>query len=787
MLSSRTSLRPDRRARGMNAILTRAFGDLRGNRLQNGLVFLIILAATTTLCLALTISRGADDSWDRTFEEANGAHLTFFGATAEDLAGIPALDGVTASSGPFPTIWADHSLVHDGGKYKLVLFGMPSEPPAVARPIVTDGSWLTANPDEIVLERTLAQYAGVDVGDRVLVTVAGGLREMTVAGQAVNTSRGTYPDWDVGTAWVSTETLAAIEPNPDQTLFVRLANPEDSEGFAAHANTIFPALNQFGTDDWHEVRDNVTEWNTVVSIFLGVFSIVALVAVAFVIANAIGGRVLAQFRDIGLLKAIGFTPSQVTLIFLIENLLIALVAGVLGIALAALIAPLFLQSTADMLNTSTPPGFYLDLALLTLLGVLVLVTLFTWLPAWRGGRAPTVQALTRGFEPARAGTSRIARLAERLRMPTVIVTGVKDAFARPLRAGLTIVALTMTVLTLTFALSAEAMTARLVNNPALEGDAFDMRIERVNLSDAEARAILAEQPEIDALHTRSWIRAQVPGQAGETNSFGVRVLGGDYARFPYVIGEGSMIAEPGQAVVGIGLMNLLDVEIGDELPVTIEDNPVTLQIVGRILDNDDDAQLAYIDAATVQPLFPDATPTDYALLLAPGSDEAAIQRRLLETSNYDFNVWRPRTETPEEATTIRTIMLGLSGVLLVIGLVNVLTTTLLNIRERMRDFGILKAVGMTPRQVMLSVASGAVLLALPAVLLGIPVGLWAWKQLFRIVAENEMGADPELFTEPSWWSLVLLAPGMIALAVLASTIPARRAARVEVAEVLRYE
>ena len=56
-----------------------------------------------------------------------------------------------------------------------------------------------------------------------------------------------------------------------------------------------------------------------------------------------------------------------------------------------------------------------------------------------------------------------------------------------------------------------------------------------------------------------------------------------------------------------------------------------------------------------------------------------------------------------------------------------------------------------------------------------------------IVGENEMGADPDIFVQPSWWSLALLAPGMLALAVLASTLPARRAARVEVAEVLRYE
>jgi ABC-type antimicrobial peptide transport system permease subunit len=89
ILSGRSSFRQEWTDSGMNAILTRALADLRSNRLQNGLVFLIVLAATTTLCLALTIARGADDSWDRTFEESHGAHVTFFGATAEDLAGVP--------------------------------------------------------------------------------------------------------------------------------------------------------------------------------------------------------------------------------------------------------------------------------------------------------------------------------------------------------------------------------------------------------------------------------------------------------------------------------------------------------------------------------------------------------------------------------------------------------------------------------------------------------------------------------------------------------------------------
>jgi putative ABC transport system permease protein len=109
------------------------------------------------------------------------------------------------------------------------------------------------------------------------------------------------------------------------------------------------------------------------------------------------------------------------------------------------------------------------------------------------------------------------------------------------------------------------------------------------------------------------------------------------------------------------------------------------------------------------------------------------------------------------------------------------------VRERARDYGIFKAAGMTPRQVVVSVVSGVSLLALIAVGVGIPVGLWVTEQMFRQVAENELGADAMLYTPPQWWALALLVPAAVLLSALASALPARRAVRVQVAEVLRYE
>jgi putative ABC transport system permease protein len=112
---------------------------------------------------------------------------------------------------------------------------------------------------------------------------------------------------------------------------------------------------------------------------------------------------------------------------------------------------------------------------------------------------------------------------------------------------------------------------------------------------------------------------------------------------------------------------------------------------------------------------------------------------------------------------------------------------LLNVRERVRDIGILKSIGMTPRQVVGSIASGTGLLTALALLAGIPLGLIVYRVMFVAVGENMAGADPELYAAPSWGGMALIVPGALIFAALCTILPARRAANVQVTEVLRYE
>ena len=188
-----------------------------------------------------------------------------------------------------------------------------------------------------MLEQSFARELGIRSGDRVKIATPAGVNSLTVSGTAVTLGRGPYPGLVDAVAWVLPETLTRLVPDPgDLTngIAIRVANPDASTSYASKVNALFPNQQVYGNDDWHEMKSAYNRWNQLASVFFGVFSVFAMLAVALIIANAIGGRVLAQYREIGLIKAIGFTPGQVMTVFLVQHLLLGLVGATAGIGSA---------------------------------------------------------------------------------------------------------------------------------------------------------------------------------------------------------------------------------------------------------------------------------------------------------------------------------------------------------------------------------------------------------------------------------------------------------------------
>jgi putative ABC transport system permease protein len=117
----------------------------------------------------------------------------------------------------------------------------------------------------------------------------------------------------------------------------------------------------------------------------------------------------------------------------------------------------------------------------------------------------------------------------------------------------------------------------------------------------------------------------------------------------------------------------------------------------------------------------------------------------------------------------------------IVSLVGIINTLVLTIFERTREIGMLRAVGMTRRQVRMMIRYESIVTALMGATLGIIVGVF----LAALVA-RALSGEGVVFTVP-WLQLVYFIIAAILVGVLAAVIPARRAARLNVLQALQYE
>ncbi|HXH21203.1 MAG TPA: FtsX-like permease family protein [Dehalococcoidia bacterium] len=773
----------------MRAVWRKALRDIRSRRLQTLLLVAVVAAAAATLSLALNVRASAARPADRLREASNGADawIAVLQARSDPAAALRATPGVVEVSEAVPISWTNYGIRNGDKKQQVALVGMGPELPAFDHPVVSGGRWLAAGgTDEIVIDRGAARRLGLRAGQRIDLLTPAGPQPFTIAGFAAPTGRAPAPINDPAFAFVLPETLRRLEPeavfgsSPDHVLRygVRLQDPGAYIAFFEAAGR---RVGPFNGRTWADVRENIGEANDFDVVFLNVFSVFALLSAGLIIANAVGGQVLSQTRDIGILKAIGFTPGQVTMTLLIQNLALSLAGGVIGVAAGLMVAPFFLERTADVLGVPASAAFDPVVLAVTLAAVCLIVTLFTLLPAWRAGRVSAIAALTGGNDAREARPSRLARAAARLGLPRVAVAGVKDLSRRPLRAVMMAGAIALAVVTTTFSLGIEAtFDATMSDLTVIGGPPADVAADRDTFNDAEARRILSSHPDV-----QSYLVAYNYGGVAANDGFDLRGYEGDLNNPRWAIREGRMPAAAGEAAASTRLADRYRLKVGDqfEFHAATAQGPVrtTVRIVGTLVFAE--GASLFVTRETLPPQF---EPTDYLIRTKPGTDDARFARDLIDASGGYLDPEVLDETLADIRNQFRSVLIGLNGVLFGIAGLNLLSSMLLGIRERRRDFAILKTIGFTPGQVAASVLCGSVALACAALVVGLPLGLLATSVIFDLLS-SAAGIGASVGRMPGALWLAPLVPGAIILAGLGTAIPARQAAGVQVAETLRYE
>jgi putative ABC transport system permease protein len=135
-------------------------------------------------------------------------------------------------------------------------------------------------------------------------------------------------------------------------------------------------------------------------------------------------------------------------------------------------------------------------------------------------------------------------------------------------------------------------------------------------------------------------------------------------------------------------------------------------------------------------------------------------------------------------------VISFMGVVLVtISVAGVFNTVLLETRQRTRELAVLKAIGMTPAQVVRMVMASIVPVGLLAGFIGVPIGLLAQRLVLGYMGQvaAKTAIPPAVFDVFPAVLLLGLALSGLAIGAAGAFLPAQRAARARIAPVLQAE
>ncbi|MFC5636755.1 ABC transporter permease [Streptomyces bullii] len=756
----------------MRAALRWAHSDLRTHRGEALFLVLATAGIVVSLLLATALFGYATNPWQRVFTQARGAHVWLHTAPKADTGRLTELDGVESVAGPYPT--SSVTVASRGSRASVELRGT-AERPSVGRPLITSGHWLDpAAPDGVVLESRLARALLAQPGDTL--TVPGTARTLTVVGVADSAEPRYRPGEQPGQVWA----LPSAVPHPGgQVIGLRLTDPDDTDYAVQRAVTVLGAGAIGEVSTWKQARAEAQGDNRLLGQVLGLFGLGALIAAGLAVHGAIGTRIRGHLRDISVLKAIGFTPGQVVRIFLLQHLTYALLGAVAAAALTQALGSRVPGRLGDAVGVwQGLPGSTAALVVVPA-GAVLFIGATTGLAAWRAGRVSPVP-VPRPAAPLGGRLSGVARRALGARVPPALILGWHQAFTRRPRSLGTIARLTLPLLLIVVAMSAWTTIDRFHSSPERVGlpTALSVRAD-ANLGERDARALLERDPQVAAAYPGVEVAALVPGQ---TATIALRGLGTHAEPYPYTLAEGRAARGPDEAVAGQGLLDLLDVRVGDWVRMTVGDQPQVLHIVGRSIEPENAGRVVSTSLDTLRENDPGLRPTLYQLRLDPGADPHRVADRLAETGRGHLDV-HTVTNPADGLSPLRAVVLGLIAVLALIGLIELLTAIGGTVREGERDLLALKAIGLSPRQItaITITATGCTTLAavVVATALGLPLAHWL------IDAQGRWsGIGAGIAHGPSLVLLLPLGAAAVLGAVVLAALPAARAARRRLADTL---
>lgn len=682
------------------------------------------------------------------------------------------------------------------------------DPVRIGKVVADSGTWPPTDAG-VVIEKSSVEFAATGLGGTLQLSMGEG---PTVRNDVIGIARdvGVAPGWmeHMVYLFVSAATLEKLGEDSafDEVQFTVVDRGLDRDGIRAITRDVVHVIEQHGRKvgnvEVPEPGQHVHAAQIGSLLFTqGAFGVLAMILSCILVANLMAAVLAGQRREIGVMKAIGADDRQLFGMYLSMALAYALLSLLLALPAAWAGGWLYARFMARMLNFSVdglvvPPWI---MAVLCAVG-LVMPLLAAALPVWRGCRARVADTLRDVGLADRAMPHR-ASWFDRIRLFSRSTRlALHNAFRNRGRMLLTLLTLAFGgavsigagnlqiavggVVDLMFQQNRYDLILRL--QAPMSADRLESLIRGVaGVADVEAwsgaRAVVLPQGGIED-DSRTGASLSISGPPPQTRLLVPELSAGRWfssADEPSVVGNRGLLEQAG----GVGL--------GDHVDLVIGGRAQTFTIVG-VIEAGGRLPLAFAPRDTLARLQPRGGVQTAVVRAVPGFDQLALVQSLRSTLLAAEHPVRSSTLMSNARAGIEDHMrlvasfLGVMGqLMLIVGGMGLASSMGMNVLERTREIGVLRAIGARHgvlfRMVQvegLIVAFASWLLALP---LSLPMSVLLGLAFGRIMLPVPLHLLPQPMAALRWLLVVLV------VSVVACALPAWRAMRTPTARALAYD